>query len=80
MVFEVGAGVRDGEAEFGLDGAEHGSFEAGKGKIKVCDLGVGERVFGGVAGLSSFGDGGSARVGEAENFGDLVKAFADCII
>ena len=37
-------------------------------------------VFIWVAGFGGVGDGGAAGVGEAEDFGDFVEAFADSVV
>lgn len=41
---------------------------------------MGELIFFGVAISCSFGDRGTARVGETEDFGDFVEAFADGVV
>ena len=69
------------DATFFLDGAEDGGFEAGEGEVEgVFCFGVGEGVFFRVAGFGGGGDGGAAGVGEAEDFGDFVEAFADGVV
>ena len=73
-----------------LDFSQDGGFETGKTKIKAAvfgfaavwrgELGVRETVLFGVAIFGSLGDRGATRVGETENFRDLIKTFADGIV
>ena len=72
--------VADGDAAFFLNGAEDGGFEAGEGEVETVDFGVGEAIFVGVAFFCGLSDGGAAGVGEAEDFGDFVEAFADGVV
>ena len=73
-------GVVDVDATFFLNGAEDGGFKAGEGEVEAGDLGVGEVIFFGVAFGCGSGDGGAAGVGETEDFGDFVEAFADGVV
>ncbi len=41
---------------------------------------MGKGVFGWVALLGAFGDGGAARIGKTKDFGDFVEAFADGVV
>ena len=70
----------NGEIASGLDGAEDGSLEPGEGEVERVDLGVGERVFGWVAGEGTLSNIGAAGVGEAEDFGDFVETFTDGVV
>lgn len=80
MVLELVGWCSDREATVFLDGAEHGSFESREGKIEIRNFGMGKFVGVRVAILGTFGDGGTTRVGKAEDFGDFVEAFADGIV
>ena len=80
MVLELVRWRSDRETAVFLDGAEHGGFEPGEGKIEIGDLWMGKIISVGVAILSTFSDGGAARVGETEDFGDFVKTFANGIV
>ena len=57
-------GVVEADVAFFLNGAEDGGFEAREGEVEAVDLGVGEAIFGWVAFLGGFGDGGAAGVGK----------------
>ena len=73
--------VVEADATFFLDGAKDSGFEAGEGEVEgVFCFWVGEVVFFWVAGFGGARDGGAAGVGEAEDFGDFVEAFADGVV
>lgn len=80
VVLEFERGGGDGEVAVGLNGAEDGGFEAGEGEIETVDLRVRKAVFARVALEGAFSDRRAAGVGEAEDFGDFVEAFADSIV
>ena len=80
MILEFVARSSDREAEFFLDGAENGSFEATKGEIEVTNVWNWELVAVRIALFGGFGDGWATRVGEAKDLSDLVEAFADGVI
>lgn len=63
-----------------MDGAEDGGFEAGEGEVEAVDLRMGKMIGCRVAGLGAAGNSGAAGVGEAEDFGDLIEAFADSVV
>jgi len=74
-------GVVETYTTFFLNGAEDGGFKAGEREVEgVFGLWVGEGVFFRVAVLGGCGDGGAARVGEAEDFGDFVETFTDGVV
>lgn len=68
------------DADLFLNGAEYGGFEAGKGKVKIFNLGVGKVVFSRVAVFGGFGNRRPAWVGKTKDFGDFIEAFADGIV
>ena len=68
------------DADLFLDGAEHGSFEAGKRKIKIFNLRVGKVVFFRVAVFGGFGNRRPAWVGKTKDFGDFIETFANGIV
>ena len=74
---------RKGEvfAHFALHRPQNGCLEAGEGKIVFAGE-LGDRQVKGVriAELSCFGDGRAARVGQANDFGDLVERLADSVV
>ncbi len=63
-----------------MNGAENGGFETGEGEIEAVDFGVGKGILLGIAVPRTNGDGGSAGVGQAEDFGDFVETFADSVV
>ena len=68
------------QTKFFLDRAQHGGFEAAKGKIELVYFWYGQFVSVWIARFCCFGDGGAARVGEAKYFCDFVETFADCVV
>lgn len=63
-----------------MDGAKNGGFEAGEREIETVNLWMRKAVFMRVAIERALGDVGAAGVGEADDFGDFVEAFADGIV
>ena len=74
-------GVGKGKIKLFLNSAKDGSFEAREGKIKeVIGFGVRKMVFIGVTIFGGLRNGGATGVGKTEDFGDLIKTFADGIV
>ena len=74
---------RKGEvfAYFALNGPQNGCLEAKEGKIVLAgELGDGQVKGAGIAELGRLGNGRAARVGQANDFGDLVERLADGIV
>ncbi len=68
-------------AHLALNGPQNGCLEAREGKIILTDeLGDGQVKSVGIAELSGFGDGRAARVGQANDFSDLVERLADSVV
>ena len=63
-----------------MDATEDGGFEPAEGKFEIGEFGNGKWVTIWIALKGGFGDGGPARLGKTEYFGDFVKNFADCIV
>ncbi len=70
----------DREVKFLLDGAENSGFKAAEREVEVADLRDWKVIFVLVASFGGFSDRWAARVGEAENFGDLVETFANGVV
>ena len=74
---------RKGEvfAHLALNGPQNGCFEAREGKIVFAsELGDGQVKGVGIAELGCFGDGGTAGVGQANDFSNLVERLANGVV
>ena len=74
---------RKGEvfAYFALNGPQNGCLEAGEGKIVLASkLGDGQVKGVRITELGCLGDGRAARVGQTNDFGNLVERLADGIV
>gem|GEM_PF-4895040 len=74
---------RKGEvfAYFALNGSENGCLEAGEGKIVLAsELGDGQVKGARITESGCFGDGRAARVGQANDFGNLIERLADGVV
>ena len=66
---------------FTLHGSQNGCLEAGEGKIVLAgELGDGQVKGLGITEFGCFGDGRAARVGQANDFGNLVERLADGVV
>ena len=80
VVFELVRRGGNWEIELFLDGAKYGGFDATKGKIEAVNFWDGERVFVRSASCGGLSDGWATGVGQAEDFGNLIEAFANGVI
>ena len=74
---------RKGEvfAHLALNGPQNGCLEAREGEIVLAiKLGDGQVKSVGIAELGCFGNGRAARVGQANDFSDLVERLADGVV
>ena len=74
---------RKGEvfAHLALNGPQNGCLEAREGEIVLTgELGDGQVKGVRIAELSGFGDGRAARVGQANDFSNLVERLADSVV
>ncbi len=68
-------------AHLALNGPQNGCLKPREGKIVLAsELGDGQVKGAGITEFGCFGDGRAARVGQANDFGDLVKRLANGVI
>ena len=66
---------------FALHGSQHGCLEAGEGKVVFAgELGDGQMKGLRITELGYFGDGRATRVGQANNFSNLIECLADGVV